>query len=72
MEIILKIIDFAALGVKAWGAALAIVGIIKFSEGHSQQNAAKQEDGMGKVVGGGVIFSAGLFLVPMLGSMISM
>lgn len=69
MDAILQIIDFAALGVKVWGVAYAIVGIINFSEGHSQQNAAKKEEGMGKLVGGAVIFLAGLILVPMLGSM---
>ena len=51
------IIQFASMGVMAWGAVYAVVGIINFSEGHSQQNAAKKEEGMGKIVGGGVIFA---------------
>lgn len=58
------VINFASMGVMAWGAALAIVGIINFSEGHSQQNAAKKEEGMGKIIGGGVIFAVGMILVP--------
>lgn len=60
------------MGVTGWGAALAVVGIINFSEGHSQQNAAKKEEGMGKIVGGGVIISVGLLLVPQIASLISM
>ncbi len=72
MAIFEEIIRFASMGVMGWGAALAIVGIINFSEGHSQQNAAKKEEGMGKVVGGGVIFLVGLTLVPKIASLFSM
>ncbi len=60
------IISFASLAVEGWGAALAIVGIINFSEGHSQQNAAKKEEGFGKIVGGAIIFAVGLAVVPQL------
>lgn len=66
-----QIINFASMGVMAWGAALAVVGIINFSEGHSQQNAARKEEGMGKIVGGGVIFSIGMLLVPQISSLLS-
>lgn len=48
MGIFDQVIQFASMGVMAWGAGLAIVGIINFSEGHSQQNAARKEEGMGK------------------------
>lgn len=72
MAIINEVIRFASMGVMGWGAALAIVGIINFSEGHSQQNAAKKEEGMGKIVGGAVIFVVGSILVPQIGSLISM
>ena len=72
MAIFEEIIRFASMGVMGWGAALTIVGIINFSEGHSQQNAAKKEEGMGKVVGGGVIFLVGLTLVPKIASLFSM
>lgn len=60
------------MGVTGWGAALAVVGLINFSEGHSQQNAARKEEGMGKIVGGGVIFSIGMFLVPQLTNLLQM
>lgn len=70
MEGFSQILDFAGLGVKGWGIALAIVGIINFSEGHSQQNAAKKEEGMGKIVGGAVIFLAGVTLIPVIGSVL--
>ncbi len=59
-----EVLKFASMGVMAWGAGLAVVGIINFSEGHSQQNAAKKEEGMGKLIGGGVIFIVGALLVP--------
>lgn len=65
------IISFASLAVEGWGAALAIIGIINFSEGHSQQNAAKKEEGMGKIVGGGIIFAVGVAVVPLLSQFLS-
>lgn len=70
-DIFIKVLEYAALGIKGWGAVMAIVGIINFSEGHSQQNAAKKEEGMGKIVGGGVIFVVGLAFVSMLSPMFS-
>lgn len=71
MGIFDTIIKFASIGVMAWGAVYAIVGIINFSEGHSQQNAAKKEEGMGKIVGGGVIFAVGMFLVPQISTLLT-
>lgn len=65
------IIKFASMGVMAWGAVLAIIGIINFSEGHSQNTAAKKEEGMGKIVGGGVIFAVGMVLVPQISNLLS-
>lgn len=65
------IIDFASMGVMGWGAALAIIGIITFSEGHSQQNPGKKDEGFGKIVGGGVIFAVGLLLVPQISSLLT-
>ncbi|MBD5631777.1 MAG: hypothetical protein HDP34_00905 [Clostridia bacterium] len=65
-----KVISFASMGVMAWGAGLAIVGIINFSEGHSQQNASRKEEGMGKMIGGGVIFAVGMFLVPQISELL--
>lgn len=64
------VIQFAAMGVMAWGAGLAVVGIINFSEGHSQQNAARKEEGMGKIIGGGVIFMVGMLLVPQISQLL--
>lgn len=66
MGIFEQIVNFASMGVMGWGAVYAIIGIINFSEGHSQQNAAKKEEGMGKLVGGGVIFMVGMLLVPQI------
>lgn len=66
-----NVIKYASMGVMAWGAGLAVVGIINFSEGHSQQNAARKEEGMGKIVGGGVIFLVGMSLLPQITSLLS-
>lgn len=66
-----NVLQYASMGVMAWGAVLAVVGIINFSEGHSQQNAAKKEEGMGKIVGGGVIFAVGMMLVPQIGTLLT-
>lgn len=66
MGIFELIVDYASMGVMAWGAVYAIIGIITFSEGHKQQNASKKEDGMGNLVGGGVIFAVGMFLIPQI------
>lgn len=71
MGIFDQVITFASMGVTAWGAGLAIVGIINFSEGHSQQNAARKEEGMGKIIGGGVIFAVGMLLVPQISSLLT-
>lgn len=66
MEIIEKIINFTSLAVTGFGAGVSIVGIINFGEGKSQQNAAKQDEGMSKIVGGIIIAVVGLLLVPEL------
>lgn len=65
------ILHFASVGVSGWGAALATLGVITFSEGHSQNNAAKKDDGMGKIIGGGVIFLVGTALVPQLATFLA-
>lgn len=65
-----EVLNYASMGVMAWGAGLAVVGIINFSEGHSQQSAAKKEEGMGKIIGGGVIFAVGMLLVPQIGTLL--
>ena len=70
MEFFKTVISYASKGVMAWGAGLAVVGIINFSEGHSQQNAARKEEGMGKIIGGGVIFAVGMFLVPQISELL--
>lgn len=71
MEFFDTIIKFASMGVMAWGAVLAIIGIINFSEGHSQNTAAKKEEGMGKIIGGGVIFAVGMLLVPQITTLLT-
>lgn len=70
MGIFEKIINYASMGVMMWGAGYAITGIITFSEGHKQQNAAKKDDGMGSIVGGGVIFVVGMILIPELATLL--
>lgn len=65
------VLQFASMGVTAFGGGIAISGIINYGEGKSQQNAGKQDEGMSKIVGGGVIIVVGLMLVPQLSSLIT-
>ena len=60
------VLNFASMGVTAFGAGVAISGIVNYGEGKSQQNAGKQDEGMSKIVGGGIIMAVGLLLVPHL------
>ena len=57
-----EILKYAAIAVEAWGAAQAVIGIIDFTEGKSQQNAGKKDEGMGKIVSGAVIVMLGIAL----------
>lgn len=66
MEFIQEVVNFMALAVKGFGAGAAVVGLIDFSEGRSQNNAGKKEEGMNKMMGGGIIFLVGQILVPKL------
>lgn len=70
MEYINNIIDAASTAVMAFGGAIALIGIVAIGEGKSQQNAAKQEEGMTKIVGGIIIAMVGFVLVPQLGEFI--
>ena len=60
------VLNFGSRGVTACGAGVAISGIVNYGEGKSQQNAGKQDEGMSKIVGGGIIMAVGLLLVPQL------
>lgn len=71
MEFFDTIIQFASLAVTGFGGSIAIGGIIDLGEGKSQQAAAKQSEGMTKIVGGGIIMTVGVFLVPQLASLLT-
>lgn len=60
------IVSYASMAVTLFGAGIAIAGLINFGEGKSQQNAGKQDEGISKLVGGGIIIVVGLALVPKL------
>lgn len=66
MDFFKEAIDVVKLVVCGLGGCYAVVGIINFSQGHSQHNASKKEDGMGQMMGGGAIFLVGMTLVPKL------
>ena len=59
------------MAVTGFGGAIAIGGIIDFGEGKSQQAAAKQSEGMTKIVGGGIIIAVGILFVPQLSSLLT-
>lgn len=71
MEFFSTVLNFASMAVMGFGGAIAIGGIIDFGEGKSQQAAAKQSEGMTKIVGGGIIIAVGIFLVPQLASLLT-
>ena len=66
MDFLQEIINFASKAVMAFGAGGAVMGLLKFSEGRSQNNPGSKEEGMDKIVGGAFIFIVGLLLVPRL------
>ena len=63
------VIKYASMAVVAFGGGVAISGLVNYGEGKSQQNPGKQDEGMSKIVGGGIIIAVGLFLVPQLASL---
>lgn len=65
------VLEFASMGVTAFGGGVAISGLVNYGEGKSQQNAGKQDEGMSKIIGGGVIVAVGLLLVPQLSTLFS-
>lgn len=65
------VLKFASMAVTAFGGGVAISGLVNFGEGKSQQNAGKQDEGMSKIIGGGVIVAVGLLLVPQLSTLFS-
>lgn len=69
--IIDAIISLASTAVQALGAAQGVMGLITYGEGHSQQNAAKKDEGFNKIVGGVIIIIVGTVLVPQLGQFFS-
>lgn len=71
MEFFNTVLQFASMAVTGFGGAIAIGGIIDFGEGKSQQAAAKQSEGMTKIVGGGIIIAVGILLVPQLSSLLT-
>lgn len=71
MEFFNQVLDFASVAVSAFGAGVAISGVINYGEGKSQQNAGKQDEGMSKIVGGGIIVAVGIFLVPKIADLFS-
>lgn len=66
MEFLQETVNFMALAVKGFGGATAVMGLIDFGEGRSQNNAGKKDEGMNKMMGGGIIFLVGQLLVPQL------
>lgn len=71
MEFFNDVLSFASIAVSAFGAGVAVSGIINIGEGKSQQNAGKQDEGMSKIVGGGCICMVGIFLVPKIADIFS-
>lgn len=69
MDFFNEVLTYASMAVTAFGGGICLSGIMNFGEGKSQQNPGKQDEGMSKIVGGGVIIAVGILLVPQLGSL---
>lgn len=63
--------NLAQISVQAYGLGMALMGLISFAEGKSQHNAGAQSEGVSKMIGGGIVFLAGLMVVPAIFGMIS-
>lgn len=63
--------ELAQLAVEGYGIGIAVMGLISFSEGKSQHNAGAQSEGMSKMIGGGIIFAAGLMAIPVIFNMLT-
>lgn len=61
-------IKWSSAGVSAFGAGFIISGIMDLGEGNSQQNAAKKNEGISKIVGGIMVCLVGIILVPQIES----
>ncbi len=72
MEFLNLVIKYASMAVTGFGGVIAVMGLVNFGEGKSQNNAGKQDEGMSKIVGGGIVIVVGLFLVPQLASFFSL
>lgn len=70
MDFFDDILTYASTAVILFGAGIAISGLINMGEGKSQQNAGKQDEGMSKLVGGGIIILIGFALVPKLAELL--
>lgn len=57
-------VTWASAAVCAFGAGFLISGFIDLGEGNSQQNAAKKNEGISKIVGGIMVCLIGIVLVP--------
>lgn len=62
------ILHFASLAVCGWGVAHGINGIIDFTEGKSQQNAGKKDEGMSKIISAAVIVALGIAVPSIINS----
>lgn len=61
-----EILNLISWGLKAFGAFFAVMGVIKWSEGHGDENASMKNSGTKQMVGGAIIFVIGLKFVSIL------
>ena len=66
MDFLQTIVDTASMVVIGFGASIGIAGLLKFGEGKSQDNPGAQDEGIKKVVGGGIVMVIGYTLIPEL------
>ena len=71
MEFFNTILSFASMAVAGFGGGVAISGLMAIGEGKSQNQPGKVDEGVSKIVGGGVIIAVGILLVPQLATFLS-
>ncbi len=71
MEFFNTILSFASMAVSGFGGGVAISGLMAIGEGKSQNQPGKVDEGVSKIVGGGVIIAVGILLVPQLATFLS-
>ena len=71
MEFFNTVLQFGSMAVAGFGGGVAIGGLMDIGQGKSQNQPGKVDEGISKLVGGGVIIAVGILLVPQLSTFLT-